>query len=90
MGRVCSACEDRVASSIGSREEPPPPGATAAQSVGEPSTQMTLNTFHSAGQGNATAGIPRLRELIMTASKRPANPTMTLPLITEGSDGGAG
>lgn len=36
-------------------------GAIAAQSVGEPSTQMTLNTFHSAGQGNATAGIPRLR-----------------------------
>jgi len=57
-----------------------PVGATAAQSIGEPSTQMTLNTFHSAGQGNATAGIPRLRELIMTASKKPANPTMTLPL----------
>ena len=57
-----------------------PVGATAAQSVGEPSTQMTLNTFHSAGQGNATAGIPRLRELIMTASKKPANPQMTLSL----------
>ena len=55
-------------------------GAVAAQSVGEPSTQMTLNTFHSAGQGNATAGIPRLRELIMTASKKPANPTMTLAI----------
>ena len=55
-------------------------GAIAAQSVGEPSTQMTLNTFHSAGQGNATAGIPRLRELIMTASKKPATPTMTLSL----------
>jgi DNA-directed RNA polymerase I subunit RPA1 len=27
-----------------------PVGATAAQSIGEPSTQMTLNTFHSAGQ----------------------------------------
>ena len=53
-------------------------GAIAAQSIGEPSTQMTLNTFHSAGQGNATAGIPRLRELIMTASRKPATPTMTL------------
>jgi DNA-directed RNA polymerase I subunit RPA1 len=53
-------------------------GAIAAQSIGEPSTQMTLNTFHSAGQGNATAGIPRLRELIMTASRKPAMPTMTL------------
>ena len=53
-------------------------GAIAAQSIGEPSTQMTLNTFHSAGQGNATAGIPRLRELIMTASRKPATPTMSL------------
>ena len=33
------------------------------QSVGEPSTQMTLNTFHFAGRGemNVTLGIPRLR-----------------------------
>ena len=50
-------------------------GALAAQSVGEPSTQMTLNTFHLAGHGagNVTLGIPRLREIIMTLllSKRP-------------------
>lgn len=46
-------------------------GSIAAQSVGEPSTQMTLNTFHLAGHGgaNVTLGIPRLREIIMTASK---------------------
>lgn len=46
-------------------------GSIAAQSVGEPSTQMTLNTFHLAGHGgaNVTLGIPRLRELIMTAAK---------------------
>ncbi len=38
-------------------------GVLAAQSVGEPSTQMTLNTFHMAGRGeaNVTLGIPRLR-----------------------------
>lgn len=38
-------------------------GCTAAQSIGEPSTQMTLNTFHLAGHGgvNLTLGIPRLR-----------------------------
>ena len=37
----------------------------AAQSVGEPSTQMTLNTFHMAGRGeaNVTLGIPRLRSV---------------------------
>lgn len=36
-------------------------GLIAAQSVGEPSTQMTLNTFHFAGRGdmNVTLGIPR-------------------------------
>ena len=36
-------------------------GVIAAQSVGEPSTQMTLNTFHFAGRGdmNVTLGIPR-------------------------------
>ncbi|KAJ1481894.1 hypothetical protein T484DRAFT_2699091 [Baffinella frigidus] len=65
-------------------------GAVAAQSVGEPSTQMTLNTFHSAGQGNATAGIPRLRELIMTASKKPANPTMTLAISSKAAAGREG
>ncbi len=44
-----------------------PVGVLAAQSVGEPSTQMTLNTFHFAGRGdmNVTLGIPRLREILM-------------------------
>ena len=42
-------------------------GCVAAQSLGEPSTQMTLNTFHLAGHGgaNVTLGIPRLREILM-------------------------
>ena len=41
-------------------------GAVAAQSIGEPATQMTLNTFHFAGVSsmNVTLGIPRLEELI--------------------------
>ncbi len=41
-------------------------GTIAAQSVGEPATQMTLNTFHYAGVSskNVTLGIPRLTELI--------------------------
>ncbi|KAK0395050.1 hypothetical protein QR680_001087 [Steinernema hermaphroditum] len=51
-------------------------GLLAAQSIGEPSTQMTLNTFHFAGRGemNVTLGIPRLREILMTASKTIATP----------------
>ena len=56
-------------------------GSIAAQSIGEPSTQMTLNTFHLAGAGaNVTLGIPRLREIIMTASKELKTPTMSVPL----------
>ena len=57
-------------------------GVIAAQSVGEPSTQMTLNTFHFAGRGeaNVTMGIPRLRELLMAASRKPTLPVMTMPL----------
>jgi DNA-directed RNA polymerase II subunit RPB1 len=41
-------------------------GAIAAQCVGEPTTQMTLNTFHSAGikASNVTLGVPRLQELV--------------------------
>ncbi|KAJ7566178.1 hypothetical protein O6H91_02G091400 [Diphasiastrum complanatum] len=59
-----------------------PVGVLAAQSVGEPSTQMTLNTFHFAGRGemNVTLGIPRLREILMTASRDISTPIMTCPL----------
>ena len=60
-------------------------GVVAAQSVGEPSTQMTLNTFHLAGHSakNVTLGIPRLREIIMTATPHIMTPTMTLKPIPE-------
>ena len=65
-----------------------PVGVLAAQGIGEPSTQMTLNTFHLAGGGgvNVTLGIPRLREIVMTASSAIKTPAMTLPL----ADGIAG
>jgi DNA-directed RNA polymerase II subunit RPB1 len=44
-------------------------GSLAAQSIGEPATQMTLNTFHFAGVSskNVTLGVPRLKELINVA-----------------------
>ena len=60
-------------------------GAIAGQSIGEPSTQMTLNTFHLAGVGggNVTLGIPRLREILMTASKTLKTPLMYLPISPE-------
>jgi DNA-directed RNA polymerase II subunit RPB1 len=44
-------------------------GCIAAQSIGEPATQMTLNTFHYAGVSakNVTLGVPRLTEIINIA-----------------------
>uniref|UniRef100_A0A6C0ATA2 DNA-directed RNA polymerase n=1 Tax=viral metagenome TaxID=1070528 RepID=A0A6C0ATA2_9ZZZZ len=42
-----------------------PVGAIATQSIGEPSTQLTLNTFHSAGNNTGIeGGVKRLKELI--------------------------
>lgn len=63
-------------------------GIIAGQSIGEPSTQMTLNTFHLAGHAtkNVTLGIPRLREIVMTASANISTPTMTLTLRDSVSD----
>ncbi|XP_073710148.1 DNA-directed RNA polymerase I subunit RPA1 [Misgurnus anguillicaudatus] len=59
-------------------------GLLAAQSIGEPSTQMTLNTFHFAGRGemNVTLGIPRLREILMIASSNIKTPMMSIPVLT--------
>lgn len=54
-------------------------GAMAAQSIGEPATQMTLNTFHFAGVSskNVTLGVPRLKEII-NISKKPKAPSLTV------------
>lgn len=56
-------------------------GVVAAQSIGEPGTQMTMRTFHYAGVAeiNVTLGLPRLIE-IMDARKEPSTPTMTIHL----------
>jgi DNA-directed RNA polymerase I subunit RPA1 len=63
-------------------------GIIAGQSIGEPSTQMTLNTFHLAGHAtkNVTLGIPRLREIVMTASAKIGTPSMTLTLNPDITD----
>jgi DNA-directed RNA polymerase II subunit RPB1 len=52
-------------------------GPLAAQSLGEPATQMTLNTFHHAGVSakNVTLGVPRLKEII-NVSKKPKTPSL--------------
>eukprot|EP01065_Artemidia_motanka_P053183 TRINITY_DN97_c0_g1_i1.p1 TRINITY_DN97_c0_g1~~TRINITY_DN97_c0_g1_i1.p1 ORF type:complete len:2457 (+),score=753.39 TRINITY_DN97_c0_g1_i1:58-7371(+) len=63
-----------------------PVGVIAAQAIGEPSTQMTLNTFHSVGQtvSHVTEGIPRLRQILQNAQDN--SPTVMLPVVGLGDD----
>ena len=58
-----------------------PVGTVSAQSIGEPGTQMTMNTFHYAGVAeiDVTQGLPRLIELV-DARKTPDTPMMTVYL----------
>ncbi|KAJ1927103.1 DNA-directed RNA polymerase II core subunit rpo21 [Tieghemiomyces parasiticus] len=59
-------------------------GTLAAQSIGEPATQMTLNTFHYAGVSskNVTLGVPRLKEIINVATDI-KTPSLTVLLDAE-------
>jgi DNA-directed RNA polymerase II subunit RPB1 len=60
-------------------------GMIAAQSIGEPTTQMTLNTFHFAGvasKSNVTRGVPRIEEILSLSSSL-KNPSLTVYLKPE-------
>jgi DNA-directed RNA polymerase subunit A" len=59
-------------------------GVIAAQSIGEPGTQMTMNVFHHAGVSEmiVTLGLPRIIE-IFDARKKPSTPTMMIYLKPE-------
>jgi DNA-directed RNA polymerase subunit A" len=59
-------------------------GTVAAQSIGEPGTQMTLRTFHYAGVAelSVTQGLPRLIEIV-DARNNPSTPTMKIHLDDE-------
>ncbi|AAT42842.1 DNA-directed RNA polymerase subunit A'' [Picrophilus oshimae] len=62
-------------------------GIIAAQSIGEPGTQMTMRTFHFAGvvEMNVTLGLPRLIEIV-DARRVPSTPSMTIYLKKEYSN----
>lgn len=62
-------------------------GTIAAQSVGEPGTQMTMRTFHYAGvvELNVTLGLPRLIEVV-DARKKISTPTMDIYFTEEYRD----
>jgi|694.fasta_scaffold101511_3 DNA-directed RNA polymerase II subunit RPB1 len=59
-------------------------GAIAAGSLGEPSTQMVLNSFHTSGTSNVTSvsGITRLEEL-MSATKKPKKTSLSFELLID-------
>ena len=60
-------------------------GIIAAQSIGEPTTQLTLNTFHLAGvaaKSNMTRGVPRVKELLK-ATHKPKATSITVYLKPE-------
>ncbi|MGZ4894511.1 MAG: DNA-directed RNA polymerase subunit A'' [Halobacteriota archaeon] len=62
-------------------------GTIAAQSIGEPGTQMTMRTFHYAGVAdiNVTLGLPRLIEIV-DARKVPDTPMMTIFIDAESAN----
>ncbi|PSG99567.1 MAG: DNA-directed RNA polymerase subunit A'', partial [Nanohaloarchaea archaeon SW_4_43_9] len=62
-------------------------GAVAAQSLGEPATQLTMETYHSAGAASVslTAGLPRLEEIV-DARRNPKTPAMDVYLTEDYSN----
>ena len=57
-------------------------GVIGGQAIGEPSTQLTLNTFHNTGsatKSNVTRGVPRIEE-ILRLTENPKNPSMVIHL----------
>ncbi|WP_336345384.1 DNA-directed RNA polymerase subunit A'' [Halalkalicoccus ordinarius] len=79
---IAQAVESRY---VDTRVDPlDPVGTVSAQSIGEPGTQMTMNTFHYAGVAeiDVTQGLPRLIELV-DARKTPDTPMMTVYLEDE-------
>ena len=77
---VCKEVDSRFAAALAAPGEVV--GTVAAQSIGEPTTQMTLNTFHFAGVSakNVTLGVPRLTEIINIA-KNIKTPSLTVHLV---------
>ncbi|WP_313691693.1 DNA-directed RNA polymerase subunit A'' [Halorarum halobium] len=79
---IAQAVESRY---LDTRVDPlDPVGTVSAQSIGEPGTQMTMNTFHYAGvaEMDVTQGLPRLIELV-DARKTPDTPIMIVRLDGE-------
>ena len=64
---VCERCYGRNAATGDRVEAGEAVGTVAAQSIGEPGTQLTLRNFHTggvAGNDDITQGLPRIQEIV--------------------------
>src|SRR5699024_2595532 len=69
---VCKKCYGRNLSTGADVEVGEPVGIIAAQSIGEPGTQLTMRTFHTGGDASddITQGLPRIQERLEASSPK--------------------
>jgi DNA-directed RNA polymerase subunit beta' len=74
---VCGACYGRSMATGKTVDLGEAVGIIAAQSIGEPGTQLTMRTFHTGGSASAadiTQGLPRVAELFEARTPKGASP----------------
>ncbi|MGO2660175.1 MAG: DNA-directed RNA polymerase subunit beta' [Mycetocola reblochoni] len=74
---VCAACYGRSLATGQLVDIGEAVGIIAAQSIGEPGTQLTMRTFHTGGSASAddiTQGLPRVQELFEARTPKGATP----------------
>ena len=74
---VCAACYGRSLATGTPVDLGEAVGIIAAQSIGEPGTQLTMRTFHTGGSASAddiTQGLPRVTELFEARTPKGASP----------------
>jgi len=74
---VCAACYGRSLATGKLVDNGEAVGIIAAQSIGEPGTQLTMRTFHTGGVASAddiTQGLPRVQELFEARTPKSASP----------------
>ncbi|OGM13865.1 DNA-directed RNA polymerase subunit beta' [Candidatus Woesebacteria bacterium RIFCSPLOWO2_01_FULL_39_23] len=89
---MCSTCYGRDLSNKDMVEIGTPVGVIAAQSIGEPGTQLTLKTKHSAGIVglDVTQGLPRVEELFEARTPKVLSPLSEIAgkvRVSEGDEG---
>ena len=71
---VCAQCYGRSLATGKTVDIGEAVGIIAAQSIGEPGTQLTMRTFHLASAGDITQGLPRVQELFEARTPKGATP----------------